>query len=502
MHHLSTTRRRIVVTVAAAGGLLASAVVAPTIVTAAPVQTADAQPGKIAAALTTQLSTGPGAFWVRFAARADLADASRLSSWKARGEAVYQSLTTTAETSQADVRAFLDERGVDYEAFHITNAIHITSGDSALAAELSSFTGVSELIAPVEYSLQEPVERVVGTEATDAIEWGVTNINADDVWNTFDDRGEKIVIANIDTGVDWDHPALKPQYRGTKADGSVNHNYNWFNSSGSAAAPFDNNGHGTHTMGTMVGDDGGSNQIGVAPGAKWITANGCNTCTDVDLIESGEWMLAPTKLNGNRPKTGKRPHIINNSWGTTVPGFDPFYDDVISSWDASGIFGQWSNGNSGPSCSTSGSPGSLTETYSAGAYDINNTIASFSARGPGESGNIKPNIAAPGVNVRSAYLNNSYANLSGTSMASPHVAGAIALLWSEVSSYKRDIDATRTALDNSATDVSALTCGGTLDDNNVFGEGRLNAFKLVDDAVVVAAPTGAVRAVSTVKTIG
>jgi len=487
MHHLSTPRRRTAVTLAAAVGILASALVASPVVTAAPNQSAAAQPGKIAADLGATLATGPSAFWVRFADRADLAAAAQTAGWNARGQAVYDALTSTADTSQADVRAFLDGRGVAYETFFITNAIHIAAGDADLAAELSSFTAVSELIAPVEYALHEPVARVDNTAAPTAIEWGVTNVNADDVWTTFANKGEGIVIANIDTGVKWDHPALKSHYRGTKTDGTANHNYNWFNSSGSQSAPFDNNGHGTHTMGTMVGDDGAANQIGVAPGAKWITANGCNTCSDTDLLESGEWMLAPTKLNGTTPKTGKRPHIINNSWGTIIPGTDPFYADTVTAWTASGIFGQFSNGNSGPSCTTSGSPGSLVETYSAGAYDINNNIASFSARGSGESGDIKPNIAAPGVNVRSAWNNNGYTNLDGTSMASPHVAGAIALLWSEVPSFKRDITATRTALDNSATDVSALTCGGTLDDNNVFGEGRLNAFALVDNAVTAEA---------------
>jgi subtilisin family serine protease len=231
-------------------------------------------------------------------------------------------------------------------------------------------------------------------------------------------------------------------------------------------------------MGTMVGDDGGSNQIGVAPKAKWIAANGCCP-SDAALIASGQWMLAPKKLNGTRPKVAKRPHIVNNSWGTTSPSDDPFMEDVITAWEASGIFGQWSNGNSGPSCHTSGAPGSRLVTYSSGAYDINNQIASFSARGPGQSSGIKPNISAPGVNVRSSVPGSGYGLNSGTSMASPHVAGAIALLWSAVPSLSRDIDATRALLDDTAIDVSNLTCGGTADDNNVWGEGRLDALALV-----------------------
>src|SRR5699024_6134911 len=166
------------------------------------------------------------------------------------------------------------------------------------------------------------------------LEWGVANINADDVWSGFGTTGEGIVVANIDSGVDFDHPALVEQYRGNNGDGTFDHNYNWFDATGSSDEPFDGAGssHGTHTMGTMIGDDGGDNQIGVAPGATWIAANGCNTCSDADLIASGEWMLEATDLDGENGDVSKRPHIVNNSWGTTVPSNDPFMEDVLENW--------------------------------------------------------------------------------------------------------------------------------------------------------------------------
>ena len=238
-------------------------------------------------------------------------------------------------------------------------------------------------------------------------------------------------------------------------------------------------------MGTMVGDDGGANQIGVAPKAKWIATNGCHTCAFEDLIESGEWLLAPTKLNGEKPKVRKRPDVINNSWGIPF-STDPFMEDVLIAWEASGIFGMWAIGNEGESCSTVRSPGGRIVAYATGASDINNNIADFSSRGPGQGTEIKPNIAAPGVNVRSSIPGSSYGNLSGTSMASPHVSGAIALLWSEVPDVRRDVDATRELLDDSAINVSDLSCGGTGDDNNVWGEGRLDAKALVDAGVALA----------------
>jgi N-acetylneuraminic acid mutarotase len=236
-------------------------------------------------------------------------------------------------------------------------------------------------------------------------------------------------------------------------------------------------------MGTMAGDDGGANQVGVAPQARWIAANGCCP-SDAALIASGQWLLEPTDLNGQNPDASKRPHIVNNSWGTIVPSNDPFMEDVLQAWAASGIFGVWSNGNNGPGCATSGSPGSRILNYSVGAYDINNQIAGFSSRGPGQDGEIKPNISAPGVNVRSSVPTDGYAAFNGTSMAAPHTAGAVALLWSAAPSLVGDIAATRALLDDTAVDTEDLQCGGTAADNNVYGQGRLDALALLQAAPV------------------
>ena len=485
-NHSTMTPRRLLVASFSAVALVGGLIAAPSLATAAPFSSADTA-SKIAPEVAASLAGDASApFWIRFAARTDLSAAKQIDDFDARGRAVYDQLNATADASQGSIKALLDEQGAAYEAFFITNAIYVPSGSLALATEVARSPEVAQILGPPNYVLEEPVSRDAGTDSAaptatnsaSAVEWGLTNIRAPQVWAT-GNEGQGIVVANIDTGVQYNHPALVAQYRGNKGGGSFNHNYNWFRASGSSQFPVDGNGHGTHTMGTMVGDDGGSNQIGVAPRAKWITANGCCP-SDAALIASGQWMLAPKKLDGSRPRPKKRPHIVNNSWGSSSPSDAPFMEDVILAWEASGIFGQWSNGNSGPSCHTSGSPGSRLVTYSAGAYDISNNIASFSARGPGQSSGIKPNIAAPGVNVRSSVPTNGYANFSGTSMSSPHVAGAIALLWSGVPSLARDIDATRALLDDTAINVSALTCGGTVDDNNVFGEGRLDAKALVD----------------------
>ncbi|MGH3683176.1 MAG: S8 family serine peptidase, partial [Natronosporangium sp.] len=300
-------------------------------------------------------------------------------------------------------------------------------------------------------------------------------------------RGEEVILASIDTGVQFDHPALVEQYRGNLGDGTFDHNYHWFDPAGTCPdAPCDQNGHGTHTMGTMAGDDGGDNQIGVAPRATWITANGC--CPDNDaLVASGQWMLAPEDLQGDNADPARRPHIVNNSWGTRVPSNDPIMEDVLLAWEASGILGIWSNGNSGSfGCASSGSPGSRVLNYSVGAYDIDNQIASFSGRGPGQDGEIKPNIAAPGVAVRSALPTDGYGPLDGTSMAAPHVSGAAALLLSAAPGLIGDLPAVKALLDGTARDTEDLQCGGTAEDNNVYGEGRLDAL-----ALLAAAPVGA-----------
>ena len=136
--------------------------------------------------------------------------------------------------------------------------------------------------------------------------------------------------------------------------------------------------------------------------------------------------LAPTDLTGQNPRPDLRPHVVNNSWGGG-PG-DPFYQATVQAWVAAGIFPAFANGNAGPSCGSAGSPGDYPESYAVGAYDIGNFIAFFSSRGPsGLDGGIKPNISAPGVDVRSSVPGNGYAIFSGTSMATPHVAGSVAL---------------------------------------------------------------------------
>ncbi|WP_130013772.1 S8 family serine peptidase [Serinicoccus sediminis] len=439
---------------------------------------------KIEAALDAALEDdGRSDVWVRFAARPDLEQFSSITDWDKRGQAVADALQASAADSQADLRQELDEAGVEYRSFWATNSIRVDAADLDLVTSMASEQGVEGIYAPMEIELP-PLKVEEPQMAPAAVEWGVDDVNAPEVWNDLGIRGEGVVVATIDSGAQYDHPALVNSYRGNNGDGTFDHDYNWFDAAGTSPdAPADSDGHGTHVTGTMVGDDGGDNQVGVAPGATWIAANGCCP-SDAALIASGEWMLEPTDLEGENPDVSKRPHIINNSWGTTAPSTAPFMEDIIEAWAASGQFGVFANGNSGPSCQSSGSPGSRIVAYSVGNYNINHTISGTSGRGAGQDGEIKPNISAPGSAVRSSVPGNGYAVYSGTSMASPHVAGAVALAWSGAPALVGDVEGTRNLLNGTAIDTEDLQCGGTAEDNNVFGEGRLDALELVTSSPI------------------
>nr|MDT0662543.1 carboxypeptidase regulatory-like domain-containing protein [Micromonospora sp. DSM 115978] len=439
--------------------------------------------------------------WIVMQEKADLRPAYAIQDRTARGAFVVDRLRQTAEQSQVGLHALLTKRRLSYQSYWIFNAIRVTT-DEALIRDITADPNVERILPVRTHQIPKPVPGTArdgspGTPGIDTVEWNIDRVRAPEVWSTFGDRGEGIVVANIDTGVQFDHPALVRQYRGNLGGATFDHNYNWFDPSNACGSPSltpcDNIFHGTHTMGTMTGDDGspGANQIGVAPGARWISAKGCETdsCSDAALLASAQWILAPTDLNGQNPRPDLRPHVVNNSWGSSAGG-QMWYQAAVQAWVASGIFPAFSNGNAGPSCDTSRSPGDYVESYSAGAFDIDNTIADFSSRGSA-GGEIKPNISAPGVDVRSSIPGNGYGVYSGTSMASPHVAATVALVWSAAPTLVGDIAGTRALLDSTATDVPDLTCGGTAADNNVWGEGRLDAFAAVQQAP--RGPTGVLR---------
>lgn len=435
-------------------------------------------PPKIPAAVRNSVADGRVAtFWVRLAKRADLGTVAGKQTRAGRATEVIRIRKEAADSSQKQVIAILRAAHADFTSFWISNTVRVT-GDGALLERLAALPEVAKIEADVPVVIPEPIVAPRAQATVDGVEWNVDKIGADQVWSEFSDRGQGIVVANIDTGVQWDHPALLGQYRGNSG-GSVNHNYAWFNPAGGCptAAPCDTNGHGTHTMGTMAGDDGGTNKIGVAPGVKWIAAKGCEgeTCSAATLLAAGQWMLAPTDLAGQNPRPDLAPDVVNNSWGS--PGYSEWYADVLSSWVQAGIFPAFGIGNDGPDCGTAGYPGGLIQAYSSAAFDVNDVIAPFSSRGDGAS-YIKPDIAAPGVNVRSS-VPGGYASHSGTSMASPHTAATVALIWAAVPSLRGNVDATREILDFSAVPKPDTSCASAGTVNEVWGHGKLDAYAAV-----------------------
>ncbi len=434
-------------------------------------------------------------------AQADLDALTRLEDKSARTFWARRRLWGVAARSQGPLQAWLDRRGIPYRSFYLVNALQLR-GDRRLALDLAARPEVAAVTTNPWIQAQLPEPQGSAALAPDAVEWGVAKINAPQLWD-LGYTGEGIVLAGQDTGYAWQHPALLAKYRGWDGQ-SASHDYNWHDAihenhpktgSGNpcgfdAVEPCDDYGHGTHTMGTMVGDDGAGNQIGVAPGAQWI---GCRNMEEgwgspASYIECFEFFLAPYPIGGG-PSNGdpaRAPDVVNNSW--SCPAEEGCDDDVhvaligqaVEALRAAGIMVVASAGNYGSGCSTVRTPpGMYDASYSVGATSSSDGIANFSSRGPvtvDGSGRLKPDVTAPGVNVRSSLRGGGYGSLSGTSMAAPHVAGAVALLWSADPGLRGQITRTESLLNHGAVPLYSTQCGdaaGTVP-NNVYGWGRLD----------------------------
>jgi subtilisin family serine protease len=424
-------------------------------------------------------------FVVEFRDRANLGSAHSIRGFVDRGAYVYRTLRATAATSQAAARSLVAKAGAASTSYWIVNELVVT-GDGDLARSLAKRPEVSAVRLPRTYAIVKPVPKIASPAVSDP-EWGVAKIGADQVWNE-GITGQGIVVANLDTGVDYTHPALVDHYRGNNGDGTFTNDYNWWDPTGICGdSPCDNAAHGTHTMGTMVGGDGPgpfTPDVGVAPGAKWIAAKGCEDfgCSEESLLSGGQFLLAPTDLQGNNPDPAKRPDVINNSWGSDDVN-DTFFLGIVQSWRGAGIIPVFSNGNNGYGvCGTAGTPGNFAEVLGIGATDINDQIADFSSLGPAPSSLIKPDVSAPGVDVTSSVPGGGYDSFSGTSMAAPHTTGTIALMLSAKPALLMHFDEVATALKSTAVDRIDQSCGGDADGdpNNVYGDGRIDALAAVD----------------------
>ena len=408
------------------------------------------------------------------AEQADLREAEKLRGRSRRGAFVYERLRSTARRTQGGVLAELTALGLSPRPFWIANMIQ-THLDPLSAEILAARSDVARIVANPEVRNDLPALESSFGACPPTVEPSLLQIDADAFWNAgFEGRG--VVIGGQDTGYDWDHPALKDAYRGW--DGvSASHDYHWHDSIHSgggvcgadAPQPCDDFGHGTHTLGTMVGDTVGV-RVGVAPGARWI---GCRNMdqgngTPATYSECFEWFVAPTRVDGSDPDPSQAPHVINNSWG--CPPSEGCTDPnvmrtVVENTRAAGILVVSSAGNSGSGCGSVSTPAAIYEaTLTVGSVDGGDNIAGSSSRGPVSvdgSNRIKPDLSAPGVGICSSTLGTGYGTSSGTSMAAPHVAGMAALLISAAPCLEGDVDALEAHLTSHAlARTGGQTCGG------------------------------------------
>ncbi|GHI01253.1 S8 family serine peptidase [Neobacillus kokaensis] len=403
---------------------------------------------------------------------------------------IVSELKAKAKETQNDVLAFLQEqkkagKAKDIHSYFIVNAIAVTATQEVMekAAEFAEVEKIlpnetRQLFVP-KTSAMTAVKKPAAAETT-AIEWNIDRVGAPAVWEMGID-GSGIVIGSIDTGVQWNHPALKEKYRGyNPATDQIDNTYSWLDAVRGQTTPYDDHGHGTHTTGTMVGSEpNGSNIIGVAPGAKWIAVKAFTSAggTDADLLEAGDWMIAP----GGNPDMA--PDVINNSWGGG-PGLDEWYRPMVQAWRAAEIFPEFSAGNT--TLSNPGGPGSVAnpanypESFATGATDSNNKLGSFSLLGPSPYGEMKPEISAPGVNIRSSVPGSGYeGGWNGTSMAGPHVSAAVALL--KQANASLTVDDLERILQETAIPLTDNKFPES--PNNGYGSGLLNVYDAVSSVI-------------------
>lgn len=421
--------------------------------------------------------------------QADVSQASHISDYNQRRLYVYRALVLMADSSQGGLRQTLDRFHVPYQPYYLENAIEVQGGP-LLRWWLESRPEVDRVLdSPRLRPLPEPLPESQGNEdAPTSPPWNLQMIGADRVWNELKVTGKGIVVGQSDSGVEGTHPELAGSYRGGKS----NNNYNWYDPWYHSTAPTDIGGHGTHTLATVVG-----HSVGVAPGAKWI---GCvnlarNLGNPAFYLDCMQFMLAPFPQNGDplrdgRPELGAQ--VMNDSWGCPwVEGCDPdALLPAVKALRAAGIFVVASAGNNGQGgCGSVTDPLALyAQVYSVGAVDGSGALTDFSSTGPVEvdgSKRLKPDIAAPGADVLSAFPGHTYRSLDGTSMAGPHVVGVVALMWSANPALVGNIDLTQQILDNTATPYTGPLpqCVSPGRPNDGAGYGIVNAYAAVKKAM-------------------
>ena len=390
--------------------------------------------------------------------QADLASVRRLAR-KNRPGAAARILRAHADLTQRPLRALLELRRAqglvsDIEPLWIVNAIAVTATPPVIS-ELAAHQDVRE----IRPNLVVLAPQTAATATSAPAETNAALVNAPALWD-LGYRGQGIVVANMDTGVDVTHPDLAGRWRGGTNS--------WYDPNGEhPTTPTDVSGHGTWTMGVMVGGDAGGSSVGVAPDATWIAVkifNDHGTATSTGIHQGFQWLLDP---DGN-PATADAPDVVNDSWTMSASGCLLDFQPDLATLRAAGILPVFAAGNYGPQSGSSSSPANNPEAFAVGATDDADVLYPYSSRGPSPCGQpVYPQLVAPGVGIHTTDLYGLYADPTGTSVAAPHVAGALALLLQAFPGMSADRQAA--ALENSSIDLGAAGA------DNSYGHGRLDA---------------------------
>jgi len=384
---------------------------------------------------------------------------------KGRNELKIQYLKDFARRTQQELVDYARDLGAEVlDRWWISNAFMISATPEA----------VRRIAERPEVAVIEPIRKfhILGERSRggspETPGWNISKINADDVW-TLGYTGQGVLLGNLDTGVDLNHPALQGKYAGY-----------WYDAVNGYSTPYDDNGHGTHTMGTICGGDGPgpfTYDIGVAPGATFVAAKAFDSSGNGSsdrLLNAMQWFA---NLVGN----GVPVRIVSNSWGSSIPTSTVFWNAVMN-WRNLGIIPVFAVGNGGTGVGTASIPGNYPTVIAVGATNSFDAIANFSARGPAPNqypwndttywptpnwNFIKPDFCAPGVSVNSSVPGSGYQSWDGTSMACPHVSGTIALMLQK--NPDLDFETVYNILMNTSVHL------GSPYPNNAYGWGRIDA---------------------------
>jgi len=387
-------------------------------------------------------------------------EAYQVQDRRTRDGRLVKALKVRARVSQRPLKRYLNlQHAKNLQEFWIINGLAAT-----LRADQVEALAAQPDVKSVRYDAVVTFAAPLAATGEAPPEWNLTAVGIPELWAA-DLRGEGVVVATMDTGLDVSHPDIVDKWRGG--------NNSWFDPHGQHASPYDAIGHGTHVMGLLVGGNASGYHIGVAPDAEFIATkifNDAGQSTYSAIHAAFQWLLDPD----NDPNTPDIPDVVNASWG--LPGTNNKcnieFDTDIRMLKAAGIAVVFAGGNDGPAPATSVSPSNSAGVISSGAVNAALDPARFSSRGPSPcGGGIFPTLVAPGESIYTADITsvgaNAYTIVSGSSFAAPHVAGVLALLAGKFPSLSvADLE---TALKNSTQKL-----GHTLPDHS-YGLGLLDA---------------------------